>query len=125
MKTILCFGNPQIEQDNLAIKLAGTLKIDGFDFKISENPNDILHYDTKDIIILDVARGIDQVTIIEDIDKLKNHSLFTLHDFDLNYFLKLMKAAGILKKIKIIAIPMDYDEKKAMDEIKSLLNSNI
>ncbi|MFH1506775.1 MAG: hypothetical protein ABIE94_07385 [archaeon] len=122
MKTVLCFGNPYIESDNLAIKLAKKLKIPGFDFKISENPNDVMQY--KDFLILDVARGIDKVTIIDDIDKLGSHSLFTLHDFDLNYFLKLMAAAEMLKEIKIIAIPMDYDEKKAEKEVKQVLKDH-
>jgi Ni,Fe-hydrogenase maturation factor len=121
MKTILCFGNQYIENDNLAIKLSKRLKVPGFEFKISENPNDIMNYKAKDLILLDVAKGVKKVTVIDNIEALSEHSLFTLHDFDLNYFLKLMKAAGMLEKIKIIAVPMDYEEKKALEEVKRLL----
>jgi Ni,Fe-hydrogenase maturation factor len=44
-----------------------------------------------------------------------------LHDFDLSYFLKLLKETGKLEKANIIGIPLTYDEELAVAEVTRLV----
>lgn len=121
MKYLLCFGNPYIKEDNLIIDISAKLKIPGYEIKKCSSPEEILSYLDKDFIILDVAKGIDELSIITDADQLNSTKLVTLHDFDLNFFLKLHKKIG--NKIKILAVPCDYDADKLIMNIKKLIKS--
>lgn len=120
MKTVLCFGNEYVKEDSLAKEIADELKIEGVTFSKCDNLNDVL--DQKgEIFILDVAKGITEIKVFDDIDKINTNSITSLHDFDLGYFLKLMKEIGRIKQIKIIALPIGYDKEKAKDEIRKIL----
>ncbi len=124
MKTILCFGNPHVENDSLAILVAKELNVPGVEFKICENLNELLNYKDDEILILDVVDGIKDITVITDIDLLKENKLYSLHDFDLGFFLKLMKEMKKIKKIRVIGIPIDFDlekTKKNLEKIKSFI----
>jgi len=121
---ILCFGNEFVDMDKLPLTLCKELKdkIPNIDFVSCESPNEILDYSDYDkIFILDVVKGIKEISIIEDLDMLKDRKLFTLHDFDLGLFLKLMNKVDRIRNLKIIGIPMGYEKNKAKMEIKKLL----
>ena len=45
----------------------------------------------------------------------------SLHDFDLGFFLSLMKELGINKKIKIIGIPENGNIKEIADGVKACI----
>lgn len=76
------------------------------DFIHCKSPEEILNYKNhEEIFILDISPDVEDVTLIEDMGMLKKRKMFTLHDFDLNFFLKLMKRLGSLRSIKIIALP--------------------
>ena len=107
---ILVFGNEFLEQDSMAKRLADEIGSDKF--VKCDRVEDILKYD--DFIIMDVVEGIDKVMIIDDVNKLKANKLVSLHDFDLGFFLKLLKETGKLDKVKIIGIP----QKGNLQEIK-------
>lgn len=121
MNKILVFGNPYLEDDNLAVSVGKRLGLK--DFKVLEcsKPDELLNHDINKSIILDVVKGIDKVTFFDDIDSLEFSVIFSLHDFDLGYFLKLLKETGKLEKANIIGIPQGYDEKRAIDEVKKLI----
>ncbi|MBD3208975.1 hypothetical protein GF367_00970 [Candidatus Woesearchaeota archaeon] len=121
MLTVLVFGNPYLKEDSLAVSVAQALELPDVQFKITANLNDLLdeHYDA----ILDVAYGVPKVVLLEDVNKLREHRLVSLHDYDVTYFLKLMKAMGKISKVKIIAIPATYPPEKAMEEVTALLAS--
>ncbi len=121
MNKILVFGNPYLKGDNLAIRVAKKLKIKDFELVKCSNPDDLLNHDLNTSIILDVAKGIEQVTLFDDIDSLEFSVIFSLHDFDLSYFLKLLKETGKLEKVNIIGIPQMYDEESAVAEVKKLV----
>ncbi len=120
-KNIYVFGNPLLEEDSLALKVAEKLK--------SEISFNIIYLDgTEEIeeinpIILDVAKGIKDVSVIEDVEKLYAGKFYTMHDADLALFLKLKKKIGLINGIKIIAIPFDMDVEKAYEEVKKMLGS--
>ena len=120
---ILVFGNPHLPDDSLALEVSKELSKDDsiqhIEFKHSENLNDLLeeNYDA----ILDVAYGVPKVVVLDDLEKLREHKLVSLHDYDVAFFLKLMKAMGKLDKVNIIAIPITYDKQTAVRETKSIL----
>ncbi len=121
---VLCFGNEFVDFDKLPLTLCKELKnkIPNVDFVSCESPNEILDYSEYDkIFILDVVKGIKDISIIEDLDKLKERKLFTLHDFDLGLFLKVLDKIGKIKNLKIIGIPIGYDKNKAKRKIKKIL----
>jgi Ni,Fe-hydrogenase maturation factor len=121
MKTVLCFGNPYIENDSLAIAIAKELKIKDVKFEICLNPQKILEYKNKNLYILDVVQGIHNVKLINNVDMLAKSKSLTPHDFDLAFFLKLMKQLGKINNICIIGMPMNYDKEKAKNEIKAII----
>lgn len=129
MTKIFCFGNPYIDHDGVALELADELaKEDDFsqiEFIKCETPDSLLEYngdcEGETIHILDVVRGIKEVSIIDDVDKLESHSLVSLHDFDLGFFLKLIQAAGQVKKVRIIGIPYGQKKDECEDEVKKII----
>ena len=128
MKKILCFGNPHIKEDSLALKLADkltrTVNKPEFEFIKCTNPEEITDIDQDHLIILDVAKGIKETTLIRDIDQLTHRTGFnmtSMHDFDLGFYLKLMKSLNKIKNILIIGIPYNYQLDKAEQELIKIL----
>src|SRR4030042_2482993 len=102
MKKIFVFGNPYLKEDSLAVKVAKQLSSKEFEVILCSNPDDLLNHELDNSIILDVAKGIEKVELFDDIDSLEFSVIFSAHDFDLGFFLKLMKETGKLEKINII-----------------------
>jgi Ni,Fe-hydrogenase maturation factor len=121
MNKILVFGNPYIQEDNLAVKVGKRLNVKGFKLVQCAKPDDLLNHDLNSSIILDVARGIDTVTLFDDVDSLEFSVIFSLHDFDLSYFLKLLKETGKLERVNIIGLPIGYEEDKAVSEVREII----
>ena len=128
MLYVLTFGNPYLKEDNLAIRVAELIiqdKISGIKIVKCVSPDEILNYMDKEFIIFDVVKGAKDIMIIDDIDRLKSGRIVSLHDFDLGFFLKLMKETGKIEKLKIIGIPQEGNvkiiKKKVKDKIISLL----
>ena len=125
MKKILVFGNPYLEEDNLAVKVANSLALQGlkgFELVHCSKPDELLNYDLNEAVILDVAQGIEKVELFNDLGGLEFSVIFSLHDFDLGFFLKLLKETGKIKNVRMIGIPQGYDEKKAVDEVKAIVS---
>lgn len=105
LKRIFVFGNEYLDFDSFAGSVAK--KFDDVNIIKCHSPDDLLEY--NDITILDVVKGIDEPILIKDVDQLKSRNIMSLHDFDLAYFLKLMKELDMGKKFKIIGIPQKGD----------------
>ena len=104
MRNIYVFGNEYIEQDSLAKRLASCIGT-RLNIVYCTSPEQILDSEEKEILMLDVVKNIRKPIIIKDASQIKSSKMISLHDFDLGFFLNLMKALGIKKKIKIIGIP--------------------
>ncbi|MBN1275612.1 hypothetical protein JXA12_04970 [Candidatus Woesearchaeota archaeon] len=119
MRTVLVFGNPHLKDDSLAVQVAQSLDLADVEFRVTANLNDLLEarYDA----IMDVAYGVPRVVLLDDLSKLREHRMVSLHDYDVAYFLKLMKAMGRLQRVRIIAIPASYPFGKALEEVARLL----
>ena len=125
MKTIvLCFGNEFVEMDKLPIILYRELrnKIPNVDLILCESLNEILDYlNYERVFILDTVKGIKDISIIDDLEVLKERKIYTLHDFDLSLYLKLVNKIKKIKNLKIIGIPVGYDKEDAKEKIVNLL----
>ena len=126
-KYVLAFGNPFIKDDSLAIQIAEYYMknpIPNIEFIKCIAPDEVMSYTDKDFYILDVVEGITEVTLIEDIDMLANEPKATAHDFDLGFFLRMMKEMDRLDKIKIIGVPKKIEKermKEILEKVKELL----
>ena len=118
---IYAFGNEFLENDSLAKIIADKIDIPGIEIIKAVDPSEIFLEEDK-IIILDVVENLKEVILIENIDELKANNMNSLHDFDLGYFLKLMKSMGQIKKVMIIGIPMKGDNEVILKEVISKIN---
>lgn len=121
--TIYIFGNPLLDFDNLPIKLIPKLKklFPAINFIIQDPNENIKPAKNGELIIIDTVMGIKKVTIIDDIEKLETSKIYSMHDFDLAFNLKLLKKIGQLKKLAIFGVPPNYPKEKAIDELKKLI----
>ena len=103
-KSVLVFGNEFLEVDNFAFKVGKKME-NKFNMVYCRSPDEILECNDKNIVILDVIKNIDKPVVIKDISRLNTRKIISLHDFDVAFFLNLMKKMGIKKNIKIIGIP--------------------
>jgi hypothetical protein len=118
---LLVFGNLAIPSDNLALKVGDELKKDGQDVSHLDDPLGLLKIDFTNAVILDVAEGVQEPLLITDVDRLVIGRLCSLHDFDMAFFLKLMKRLGKVAQVRIIALPQQMDVARAADAVRGLL----
>ena len=120
--TIHIFGNPLLDFDNLPLKLAPKIQklFPEIDFIIVD-PNENLKPINRELVIIDTVEGIKNVTLIDDISKIQTGKIYSLHDFDLAFNLKILQKIGKLKKVRIFGVPMDGDEKEILKQLKNLI----
>ena len=118
-KTIHIFGNPLLDFDNLPLKLAPKLQklFPEIDFVITDPSENISPIDGE-LIIIDTVENTKNVILIDDIEKLETNKIYSLHDFDLAFNLKLLQKIGNLKKVKIFGVPMEGDEKEILRQLE-------
>ena len=122
---ILVFGNPLVEEDNLALKLLPRLQkefpeIEFKEFEPTENIDAEIDSDGK-LKIIDVVEGIDRVMFFDDIGKLQVGKVYSMHDFDLGFNLKLFEKIGRLKGVEIIGVPMEMNKEKCFNQTQLIL----
>ena len=120
---ILCFGNECVKGDDIALKLVDSWEIKGVEFVKCQSLQD-LEYVNDDVAIIDTVLGIKEVEIIDNIDDLQLGKMYSLHDFDLGFHLKLMKELGKIKSVKIIGVPMSMDFEEIKKSMSSLLSKS-
>jgi len=103
---VLFFGS---EFDQHVWELAARLRKDfsGVEFLKTEDVNDLLKIKDNDVI-LDVARNIDETTVLR-IEDLKNMKISTMHDMDLGSFLLQLEKIGRIRSVKVILVPEQAD----------------
>jgi Ni,Fe-hydrogenase maturation factor len=120
---VFVFGNPLVEKDALALRVAEMLKgrIVGVEFEAIESLDDV--ESEGKLFVMDVALGIEKVMAIEDLDALVAKQPVSLHDFGLAFELRLLKKLGRVGRATIIAIPGGYPPEKACEESMALISS--
>ena len=123
-QTIYLLGNPNYEQDSLPLKILPRLKQQFPEINFQHLDPTENFPEEENLVLIDTIVGIDKVRVLTlaDLDKVELSPQCSLHDFDLGFQLKLMKKLGKLKDVKIVGVPADYDEKKAVEEIERVLN---
>lgn len=122
-KTIYVAGNPLVREDSMPLRIMAKLQADFRRFEFRElEPTDSLP-EEKTLHIIDTVIGIDSVGVIKDIDRLVTGKVYSLHDFDLGFNLKLMKKTGKLKGVRIIGVPADMEERLALKGVRKALRS--
>lgn len=122
---VLYFGNETVPGDVAAIETVERIrkKLPGLDFIHCLSPEEVLLYKDEDIVILDVAKGVDRAREIS-LDEIKKTRIATLHDFDLGFFLKFLKKLGKLPRIRIIVIPQNRNSDEEVIKILNQMNSS-
>jgi len=119
---VLVFGNLLLENDSLPLRLLPKLRERFFDVEFKEvDPTEGLESEGRDLVILDSVEGIDEVMVIDSIERLHANRVCSMHDFDLGYNLKLLKKVGKIDSVRIIGVPMGIGEGEAMNQIQSIL----
>lgn len=118
---ILVFGNPLVEKDSLPLLLLPKLRkeFQNLEFKEIDSTED-LHKEGKDLVILDSAEGIRNVEIV-GLDSVKLDKIYSMHDFDLGYNLKLLKKMEMIGDVRIIAVPIGMNPEKALFQTQLIL----
>jgi len=118
---VLCFGNELVDNDDTALRVCELLKGDfpNVEFIVCHDPSKILEH-AGDTVILDVVKGIDHVHFIDD-ELLKERKLYTLHDFDLGFFIKLVREIGGPNP-RILGLPYGKSAQSLLGEVKHLLD---
>jgi Ni,Fe-hydrogenase maturation factor len=109
MCKVLVFGNRLVETDKLPLELIPylTKKFPEIEFKEFDSIED-LQNEGSVIYIIDSVENIENVTIIYNIDQIEiSNSLYTIHDMDLGYMLKLMRKVNMIDKVIIFGIPIN------------------
>ena len=125
---VLVFGNRLVEKDKLPLELIPylTKKFPEIEFKEFDSIEDVQNEGSV-IYIIDSVENIENVTIIYNIDQIEiSNSLYTIHDMDLGYMLKLMKKVNMIDKVIIFGIPINTLSKieilnQLEEKIKSIL----
>lgn len=121
---ILVFGNPLLKNDSLPLKLIPKLKDKFPEIEFKEiDPTEDLEKQGRDLIILDSVEGINEVMVLNSIEQLHANKIYSMHDFDLAYNLKLLKKIGKINSVKIIGVPMGMGEGEAMREISEFIKN--
>ena len=129
MERIFVFGNPLLEEDSIALKVAEELRkkkeFKEFSFGEIESLSDLKEIPSE-IVILDCAEGIEKIETISDLRHLQAEKKISLHDFDLGTELLLLEKIGKLKgkKIRIIAVPQEMGLGAAVKAVSILLLKN-
>ena len=123
---ILLFGNPMLKEDSLPLKLMPRLikKLPQVEFK-EFDPNDNLENEGRSLNIIDCVQKIKKVTLITEIDRIETSKIYTMHDFDLGYNLKLLKKMDYLDEVRIFGVPMRMKEDEAFKQLVKLISATL
>ena len=123
IKTIFLFGNSELAMDSLPLKIAPRLRKE-FPFISFEimDPNEEWNV-PEDLVVIDTVVGIKEVKIFDDLDEFAGSPQMTMHDFDALANLKYHKKLGKLKKVTIIGVSPELNEKKAIEDVSKRIKS--
>ena len=116
---IYVFGNPLVAEDSLPIHILPQLQkqFPDIDFVVVDPNENFPPEGERDLIILDVVKGISEVMLLDYSDLAKiEKSPISPHDYDLLLHLLLLKKMGKINKVKIIGTPQTSYDKKAIFE---------
>ncbi|MDO8504355.1 MAG: hypothetical protein Q7S36_00680 [Candidatus Liptonbacteria bacterium] len=123
MKIVYVFGNPDLAEDSLPLKIMPELQkqLPSFRFE-AKDPNE--EWDVpEELIVIDTVVVIKEITIFEGLSHFASAPRLSLHDFDAFANLLILQKLGKLKKIKIIGIPPEIAENEAISKAGAILRA--
>lgn len=127
MTPILVFGNPDLADDSLPLRILPVLK-KRFPKAVflTRDPNEELELPegSESVLVLDAAVGIADVTVFNDLEAFAAPPRLSMHDFDALTNLRYLKKLGKLAEIKIIGIPPMMPAEEALEKVSATLRSN-
>ena len=119
---VYVFGNPDLEQDSLPVRVVPQLQRVRPDCKFHlRDPLEDWDDVPDPLIIVDTLRGIEKVTVITDLDAFADAPRVGMHDLDLLAQLKLLKKVGKLKRVTVVGVPPSLTPDQAVTQIAALL----
>lgn len=118
---IFIFGNPDLPEDALVLRLMPLLhkEFPQHTFE-AVDPNEEWEV-PEELLAIDVAQGIDRVTVFNDLKNFTPAPRLTMHDFDALANLRYLAKLGKLRKIKIIGVPPTLSDTEALTQIKDAI----
>ncbi len=124
-KLIYIIGNPLLEHDNMPLKFMPSLQREfpDIDFVILD-PNENIKPIEKSLNIIDTVDGVNKIIKISDTNILETDDIYSPHDFDLSFNLKLLHKIGQLEKINIFGVPNNINFKTGLRELISMIKDS-
>jgi Ni,Fe-hydrogenase maturation factor len=111
-------GNKLLNEDSLPLRIVSLLKKEFPEISFEElDPSENLPSDN--LVIIDTVMGIKGVKVFSDLDSFSSNVIYSPHDYDFLFELKLNKKLGKLKKVRIIGVSPDLNEEDAFEKIKN------
>ena len=125
MTTVLVFGNPDLPQDSLPLKILPQLRLQFPEviFNVAD-PNEDWPV-PPEIIVIDTVVGLKTVETFTDLSKLVDSPTLTMHDFDVGFQLKYLAKLGHLKKVTIIGLPPQIPAADALPLVAAKLRASL
>lgn len=127
MTTIHVFGNPDLEFDSLPTRLMPRLAeaLPHIRFRLTD-PNELdLPQEGEDFVAIDAVNGLKDIREVSIDEIAEQAARSTAHDYDLASYLLLIRKIRKDIHIRIIGIPMMYDEEKALEKVVNLLKTTL
>lgn len=119
--TIFIFGNPELSEDSLPLRLLPNLhrRLPDVKFEVKD-PNE--EWDVpEELTIIDTVVGIPEPRLFHSLDDFAAAPRLTAHDFDAYANLRLLQKLGRLKKIRIIGLPPACGPDQALEKTVGFL----
>uniref|UniRef100_A0A831YZC7 Hydrogenase maturation protease n=1 Tax=candidate division WWE3 bacterium TaxID=2053526 RepID=A0A831YZC7_UNCKA len=123
-RVVFIFGNPDLPQDSLPLRLLPKLKklLPEIDFRV-QDPHE--EWETgKEIAVIDTVMGIRETTLFQDLNRFSPSPQITAHDFDALANLRYLQKLGGVKRVKIVGVPPDLSEEKALSQVLQILGKS-
>ena len=111
-------GNRLYGKDNLPFRILPLLKKE-FPYIIFGELDPSESLPSKNLIIIDTVVGIGGVRVFSDLESFFSQKIYSPHDYDFLFELKLNKKLGRLGRMVIIGVSPDLSEKEAFEKITS------
>jgi len=120
MMLVLCFGGRGLPGDATALELGKALNLPGVTFIPCSSPEDIVDYLDQDLYVMDVAKGVAEVTLVTDPSRIQPPPAVTSHDLDPGFFVRLVERLyGV--SVPIIALPMGVEVDVVKEQLLKLI----
>jgi Ni,Fe-hydrogenase maturation factor len=117
VRTVYVSGNLIVKEDSVPLRIMDRLQKKFPEISFRElDPTENMP-EEKTLNIIDTVIGIEDVRVIKNIDSIVTGKVYSLHDFDLGFNLKLMKKAGKIKNVHIIGVPASMNDDTALEGV--------